>query len=294
MTLECRPPASVLSVPNFDVPAGACDCHVHIFGPYNRFPLDVDRSYTSPELPLEALFAMHDRLGIERAVLVLPTPYGTDNSSVIDALERHPDRLRAVVVLDSNVSDDQLDRLTSLGARGVRVNLLKAHGAAKFRNGISLEELQLLAPRLAERGWHAQIFVSVTDLPEIEERLLSLGLPLVFDHMGRPPRPDQLDSAGLHIIQRLLVEGRAWCKLSAADRNSVTGPPFEDVAGLAGSLIGANPDRVVWGSDWPHVAYFDKDTPDDGILLGLLSNWIPDAALRKQILVDNPARLYGW
>jgi len=294
MTRECKGPRAQSNLPRFVLPELTCDCHVHVFGPFDRFPLDEERSYTPPEASLADLIAFHDRMRIERSVIVLPTPYGTQNDSLLDALEHHPDRFRGIAVVSDETSESMLDRMTDLGVRGIRVNLLRSHGAATFRNGIGFVDLLRIAPRLAARGWHAQIFISAEDIAEIETKLLNLPLDIVFDHMGRPQKPEHHKLPGFETICRLLREERAWCKLSGVGRNSLIGPPYGDVDPIALKLIDANVNRLVWGSDWPHVAYFDKDVPDDGELLNLVARWLPDQQLRKKVLSENPARLYGF
>jgi predicted TIM-barrel fold metal-dependent hydrolase len=179
--------------------------------------------------------------------------------------------------------------------RGVRANLYRLNGHAVYRNGVGIEVLESLAPRLAARGWHAQIWVHAPDLPELAPRLRKLGVPLVIDHMGRMATSGGVENPGFRLLCELLAEGIAWTKISGADRNSVAGAPYLDVDPFAQALLRANSERVVWGTDWPHINYFaPKPVPDDGELLNLLARWIPDEKQRHQVLVTNPARLYGF
>jgi predicted TIM-barrel fold metal-dependent hydrolase len=295
MTRPCLPPRGAIEPVAFTLPRGACDAHAHVFGPFDRFPLADDRSYTPGEHPSDDFVAHLDRLGFERGVLVTASASGTDNGAVLQALERYPQRLRGVVVTTDETSDDELDRWHALGVRGVRANLFQRDGHAVYRNGVGLEALEALAPRLAERGWHAQIWIHAPDLPVLAPRLLALGVPIVVDHMGRMNADRGVDDPGFETLCRLVAEGRAWTKLSGADRNTVAGPPYADIDPFARALLEANPERLVWGTDWPHINYFDAaQVPDDGALVNLIARWIPDEAMRRRILVDNPAALYDF
>jgi len=265
-----------------------------VFGPYADFPLAEERSYTPAEQTGRDFIAYLDRMGLSRGVLVTASASGTDNRSVLAALAEYPDRLRGVAVPDPAVTEAELDHWSESGIRGVRVNLFRKEGHAVYRNGVGLETLEALAPRLAARGWHAQVWIHAPDLPELAPRLLKLGMPLVIDHMGRMDASRGVGDPGFQTLCRMLAEGQAWTKISGADRLSGTGTPYEDVDPLAKAVIAANIERIVWGADWPHIAYFDKPVPDDGDLLNLLARWLPDAAARRKVLVDNPATLYGW
>lgn len=295
MTRPCLPPLNSLAPLRFALPAGACDAHAHVFGPYSRFPLSEDRSYTPPENGVAQFVAHLDGLGLSRGVLVTASAQGDDNRNVLAALQAWPNRLRAVAVLRSDVSESDLDALAEAGVRGARFNLYQHDGQAVYRNGAGLDDFLALAPRLKARGWHAQIWVHAPDLVQLAPTLLAPGIDLVIDHMGRMSAARGVGDPGFQCLCRLLTEGKAWTKLSGADRNSATGSPFSDIAPFALALLGANADRLVWGSDWPHINYFEaRHVPDDGLLCNLLAQWMPDEALRRRILVDNPARLYGF
>jgi 2-pyrone-4,6-dicarboxylate lactonase len=292
MNRPCLGPAEPSAVP-FVMPADACDCHAHVFGPYARFPLADDRSYTPPESP-PARFIRHlDTLGFSRGVLVTASVYGTDNASLLDALVAYPERLRGVAVIAADITEQALDRLAEAGVRAARFNLFRQDGHAIYRNGSGLGALRSLAPRLAARGLHAQIWIHAPDLPELEPTLRDLPIGVVIDHMGRMSAARGFDDPGFQCLLKMLADGIAWTKLSGADRASVTGAPYDDAAPLARAILRANPERVVWGSDWPHVNYYDQ-TPDDAVLLAQLGQWLPDEKDRARILVDNPAKLYGF
>ena len=293
MTHSCLPPDPSPQALTFALPGGAWDSHAHVFGPYAAYPLADDRSYTPPEQPVDRYLRHLDGLGFAHGVLVTASATGTDNRSVIDALLHAPGRLRGVIVPAADSSDEQLDQWTAAGVRGVRVNLLRKAGQPVYRNGIGLEQLQRLAPRLASRGWHVQVWIHAPDLPDMAPALLQLGMPLVIDHMGRMNTDLGVDQPGFQALCRMLADGRAWAKLSGADRISVNGPPFADADPFALALIEANPDQLVWGSDWPHINYFQPPVPNDGLLLNRLARWLPDPELRRRVLVDNPARLYA-
>lgn len=295
MTRICLPPQAEYTAINFSVPAGACDSHVHIFGPFAQFPLAEDRSYTPQEFSPDQFIAHLDRIGFTRGVLVTASVCGTNNGSLLQGLEQYPDRLRGVVVPDINVSDRELDQWHALGVRGARFNLLQIDGKPMYRNGVGLEVLKKLAPKFAERGWHAQIWAHAPDLPELAPQLLSLGLPLVIDHMGRMNTSYGLNNPGFQFLCKLLAEGKGWAKISGADRIGNVKQAYQDVDPFAKALLAANPENVVWGTDWPHINYFDPAlVPDDGNLVNLLSRWIDGPQDLERVLVSNPARLYDF
>ena len=295
MTKPCLPPLAGITPVRFAMPPGACDSHAHVFGPYAQFPLAEDRSYTPVENPPERFIAHLDRLGFERGVLVTASSQGDDNSNVVAALRAYPQRLRAVAVVRADVSERELDDLAAAGVRGARFNLYKRDGHAVYRNGVGIDDFVSLAPRLKARGWHAQIWAHAPDLPELAPTLLKPGLDLVVDHMGRMGAARGTGDAGFQFLCGLLRDGKAWTKISGADRNTASGPPYADIAPFAQALLAANPERVVWGTDWPHINYFEAgQVPDDGVLANLLAQWMPDEALRTRVLVANPARLYQF
>ena len=295
MTRPCLPALAEPSTPRLALPAGACDSHAHVFGPYACHPLADDRSYTPPEYPGPDFIRHLDQLGLSRGVLVTASACGTDNGSVLAALQSNPDRLRGVAVADAQTPDAELDRWHAAGVRGLRFNLYQHGGQSVYRNGVGFDTLQALAPRMAERGWHAQIWIHAPDLVEMAPRLLALDVPLVIDHMGRMSTARGVSDPGFQQLCRMLAEGRAWTKISGADRNGAAGAPYADVDPFARALLAASDARVVWGTDWPHINYFEPaDMPDDGVLVDLLERWMPDPEQRRKVLVDNPAALYDF
>jgi predicted TIM-barrel fold metal-dependent hydrolase len=262
------------------VPPGACDCHVHIFGPPERYPLARDRAYTPPEASIEGLLALQKRLGFERVVIVQPSVYGTENSCTLDALRRLGPRARGVAVIDSSTPDEELEKMKGAGVRGVRVNLQTGGGGPAL-----IEEA---AARAAALGWHVQTFARIALL----RRLKPLPVPLVVDHFGLPESMEDVRYLAL-----LLRQGNSYVKLSGPHRLRM------DPGSVVRALLEANPERCVWGSDWPHpftrgardpstVQPFDPI--DDAAALERLHGWVGDAALFRKILVDNPARLYDF
>ncbi len=272
--------------PRFRPPAGTTDCHLHIFGPYARFPLQPNRSFTPPEALLADYERLMKTLGIERCVVVQPSPFGTDNSCTEDAVERLGPIARGVAVLGPDVEEATLKRLDRVGFRGVRLNLL-------FKGGVPIEAMEPLAKRLAPYGWHIQLLLDARTLPDLAPRLRALPVDIVIDHMGYMPVSVGMNSPAVDTMRRLLGEGRTWVKLSGSYAVTVDGPPYADAAPLARTLLEAAPDRCVWGTDWPHPAAKGV-MPDDAELLDLVPTWTDDAALQRKLFRDNPAVLYGF
>lgn len=271
--------------PTFEVPAGACDTHAHLFGPPARYPYRETRMYTPPPVTVEDYRRMLGVLGIERAVIV-HTAIHRDYQVTLDALRESQGRYRAIALPDVNISDRELETLNEAGFRGVRFN-------PYFNAQQELRPLEEIAARIKPFGWHLQFHLDARDLVELAPRLEKLPVEIVIDHLGHMPRASEIDHPGFKILLRMLRERRCWVKLSAPMRFEDPRPSYPNVAPCARALAEAGPDRVVWGSDWPHVL-FDGIMPNDGDLLDLLAAWAPDPALRKRILVDNPAALYGF
>lgn len=272
--------------PRLLAPAGACDCHNHVFGPADRFPYVADRQYTPPDAPLEKFLDLLDIMRIERAVIVQPSVYGSDNSCTEDAVARMAGRARAVAVVDPSISDAELNRLDAIGFRGVRFNLVHTGGST------SLEALETLSERVAPLGWHVQIYMRGAGLPDVEDRLLALPTDIVIDHMSHLDPTEDLTQPGFRSLQRLLAAGRAWVKLCPY-RYDHSGYPFVTAKALALELASARPDRLIWGTDWPHPDLPGGEMPNDGDLLDALDDWFgDDDALIRRILVDNPDALY--
>ena len=269
----------------FPMPAGACDSHAHVFT--GASALHPARAYTPSPAPLAAYRHMLTTLGLSRGVIVQPSVYGTDNRATLQAVAASEGSMRAVVVLPDDATPDQIAHLHAQGARGARINAL--HAEARERQTIARH-----AGMLADMGWHLQMLIDVSKFATLEGFVRSLPVPVVFDHMGHVPIAQGIDAPGFQSVRRLMAEGRAWAKLSAPYRlTAQTHPPYTDIAPFARALIAANPDHCLWGSDWPHP-FIPVDMPNDGALLDMLADWAPDPATRNRILVDNPARLYGF
>jgi len=262
--------------PGYVLPRGACDCHIHVLGPYDRHPLLETATVDPPEAPLAAYRRIVMPLGIERVVVVQPSMYRFDNRVTLGAVAELGDRARAVVVIDPEIDDAGLQDLHRQGARGVRLQKVAT-------GGLGFDQLERVAARVAPLGWHLQFWIDARDLPDLLPRLRRLKLPLVFDHAARILPDSGEDEPGFRALLGLLAEGRAWVKL---------GNPLHDVTvGRARALFAANPGRVVWGSDWPHCAW-RAVIADEGRLLADLAAWFPDPDQRRAVLADNPARLY--
>lgn len=284
MIRPCLGPRERTSRPHWRPPPGGADCHCHVFGPYAAYPLSPGRGYTPPEASVEWYLAMLATLGLERTVIVQPSVYGTDNRATLAAVAAiGAARARAVVVVDDDTDAAALAAMHAAGARGVRFNLVSGNGAPR-------EQLAAVAARIAPLGWHLQVFTR--ELATLAPALAGLPVPLVLDHMGGVVAAAGIASPDGQALLRLL-DGGAWVKLSGY--RSSAGAPYADVAPLARALLAAAPDRCLWGTDWPHPQFETPDqVPDDGQLLDLLGEWAPEEAARHAVLVDNPARLYGF
>ena len=287
--------------PRTVAPPGSCDCHTHVFGPAATYPFSPNRTYTPGDAAVGDLRALHAMLGLERVVIVHPSPYGTDNSCSVDAIQTLGDRARGVAVLDEATPFESLRALHDGGMRGARVNL-ETYGTVDPAE--AWRKLQATAELVAPLGWHVQIYAGIAVIEAIGDRLLDLPTPLVIDHFGRLSAARGVGQPGLDRLKRLLESGRVYLKLSGAHRISDV-PGYADVAPLARALIAANPDRLVWGTDWPHpgartggVRTLDMIEPfhpqDDGAALDRLGNWAGDDETLRRILVDNPVRLYDF
>jgi predicted TIM-barrel fold metal-dependent hydrolase len=292
MDAPCPPPREP-SRPLVAPPPNACDTHCHVFGPASRFPYAFDRSYTPPEAPLAKYLAMLGTLGFDRGALVQGSAHGRDNSAMLDALERHPDRLRGVAVADAGTPAAELRRWHALGVRGLRFNHFFRDGQLHYRGGVPLDAARTLAPVMQELGWHLQLWIDVKDLPDTIPILQSIGLPVVIDHMGRTDARAGTAAPGFQSLLRLVGDGGCWVKLSGAHRVSTAAPDYPDAKALHEALVAANPEQLVWGSDWPHPR-MESEMPNAGHLLDLFNEWTPDDAIRRRILVDNPAKLYSF
>jgi predicted TIM-barrel fold metal-dependent hydrolase len=287
---------------NFDVPAGACDCHTHIHGDPEKFPFFPGRVYTPELASPEEMTALHKALHIERVVIVTPSVYGTDNSATLFGIKARGATARGVAVIDDKTPESDLDAMNQAGFRGIRLNL--ATGGTSDPN-VGRQRFQTAVDRVKSRNWHIQMFTSLAMISAIKDLVATSPVPVVFDHFGGALGELGTAQPGFSDLLDLVKSGNAYVKISGAYRASKLGPDYPDVAPLAQALVAANADRIVWGSDWPHpnsvapVGGKPTDlTPlfqiDDGRLFNQLPVWAPDVAIRKKILVDNPARLYGF
>ena len=295
-------PSQPATAVNFDVPAGACDCHTHIHGDPEKFPFFAGRVYTPEPASPEEMSALHKALHIERVVIVTPSVYGTDNSATLFGIKARGATARGVAVIDDKTSESDLDAMGHAGIRGIRVNLATS---GVNDPGVGRKRLEAAIARVKGRGWHVQVYTNLALLSSIKDVLASSPVPVVFDHFGGADAALGLEQPGWADLVEAVKSGKGYVKISGAYRLSNKAPDYPDAVPFAKSLIAANPDRIVWGTDWPHpnsVTPPDKKpidvTPlfqiDDGRLLDQLPVWAPDAGIRKKILVDNPARLYGF
>jgi predicted TIM-barrel fold metal-dependent hydrolase len=286
----------------FDVPSGACDCHTHIFGDGRQFPWTAARVYTPEPASIAEMRSLHRALHMERVVVVQPSVYGTDNACTLDAVRQLGQRARAVAVIDERAPSSALDALDAAGVRGIRLNLATA---GQTDAGRARDRLLRSVEQLAGRNWHIQMYTAMAVIDAIRDRIAESPVPIVFDHFGGAQAALGTAQPGFDALLGLLRAGKAYVKISGAYRSSNAAPDYADVAPLAKALIAANPQRILWGSDWPHpdssIVAGRKATDiapllpiDDGRVLNQLAVWAPNPAQRRTILVDNPARLYGF
>lgn len=295
-------PAQPATAVNFEMPEGACDCHTHIHGDPEKFPFFAGRVYTPEPASPEEMAALHKALGIKRVVIVTPSVYGTDNSATLFGIKARGNDARGVAVIDDKTTESQLDAMKDAGFRGIRINLATSGVSDP---SIGRQRLVSAIERMKTRDWHIQMFTNLPLVTAIKDVVAAAPMPLVFDHFGGAEARLGLTQPGFSDLLDLVKAGKAYVKISGAYRASAQGPDYTDVTPFAQALIAANPERIIWGTDWPHP---DSVTPpgkkptevtplyqiDDGRLLNQLAVWAPDAAIRKTILVDNPARLYGF
>jgi predicted TIM-barrel fold metal-dependent hydrolase len=306
MTMQNRNALATAAQPstpvNFDVPAGACDCHTHIHGDPEKFPFFAGRVYTPEPASPEEMTALHKALHIERVVIVTPSVYGTDNSATLFGMKARGATARGVAVIDEKTPDGDLDAMNQAGIRGIRLNL--ATGGVNDPT-VGRPRFQAAVERVKSRNWHVQLFTSLSMISAIKDLVAASPVPVVFDHFGGARAELGPEQPGFADLVELVGSGKAYVKISGAYRASKLAPDYADAAPLARALIAANSDRIVWGTDWPHPNSVTPPgkkptdlTPlfqiDDGRLLNQLPVWAPDAAIRKKILVDNPARLYEF
>ena len=272
--------------PKLKAPPNACDCHMHIYD--SRFPVAPNAKLRPPDATVDDYRLLQKRIGATRNVVVTPSTYGTDNSCTLDAIAKLGATARGVAVVDTSVGDAELKRLDSLGIRGIQLNLV-------ITGATTLDMLEPLSKRVNDLGWHIQIQMLGDRIVENASLLRRLPSQIVFDHMGRIPEPAGVDHPAFALMLKLIDRGRTWVKLSSAYQDSKVGPPaYSDVSKVAKAYVNAAPERMVWGSDWPHPTEKADAKPDDAVLFDLLADWAPQEAVRNRILVDNPAALYRF
>ena len=285
----CQGPDPKTKKPNFKAPANSCDAHCHVFGPAAKFPFADERTYTPPDSPFEAFQELQRRLGLNRAVIVQATCHGTDNRATLDAIARSNGRYRGVAIVDQTFTDEQFEALNEGGIRGVRFSFARHIG-----NAPDFSLVKRVVARIAPLGWHLVLYMEASDIIENAETLEDLPVPVVIDHMGRVETKNGVGQEAFQLLLSLLKnQEEFWVKICGAERISSEGAPYHDALPFAQSLIEAAPDRVLWGTDWPHPN-IDGLMPNDGDLMNLLPLYAQDEDVLHRILVDNPARLYGF
>ena len=289
----CAPPDRHPRGPRTPFPALSCDTHAHIVGPAVRFPYVKERIYTPPDSTYDDYRALLTALGVQRAVLVQPSVYGADNAAMLDAMRRFGSGVRAVAVTDPSVSEAEIKALHEAGVRGLRLNVVDRR---ENKNVVPAAMLREVAKRIAPFGWHIELLVNVDEAKDFANAAADIPVPIVLGHLGYPKSGagHWTKHAAFADMLRLIDRGRCWIKLTGPYR--ITGSadvPYDDVDAAAHALVAAAPQRLVWGTDWPHVMK-KKPMANDGDMADLLERWIPDAKTRARVLVDNPAELYGF
>jgi D-galactarolactone isomerase len=281
------PFSSGTELPKLRAPAGATDCHIHFYD--DRFPAAASATLRPPNATIEDYRLFQQRIGTSRTVIVTPSTYGTDNRPSLEAAAKLGGSARVVAVVDNTVSDAELQQLADHGVRGIRFNLVQ-------KGATSLQMLELLAERVHDLGWHVQIHMLGDQILQAEDMLGRLPVPIVFDHLGRVPQPAGINHPSYKTILTLVDKGRAWVKVSGAYHDSKVGPPdYADTSAVARAFIKAAPERMIWGSDWPHPTVKElASKPDDAVLFDLLTAWTSDTAIVHKVLVENPQKLYGF
>lgn len=283
------------STPRFQLPAGAVDAHCHVFGPGAEFPFAAERKYTPCDAGKAQLFALRDHLGFSRNVIVQATCHGADNRAMVDACIASGGKARGVATVRRGIGDQELQQLHDAGVRGVRFNFVK-----RLVDFTPKDELMEIAGRIARFGWHVVIYFEAQDLPELWDFFTALPTKVVVDHMGRPDVGKPVDGEEFALFMKFMRENpQVWSKVSCPERLSVRGPralngereAYRDVVPFARRIVEEFPDRVLWGTDWPHPNLKDH-MPDDGLLVDFIPHIAPTAELQRKLLVDNPMRLY--
>jgi 2-pyrone-4,6-dicarboxylate lactonase len=287
----CAPPDPNPRKPRLVLPPLACDSHAHILGPASRYAYSPARTYTPPDALLPAYEHLLKTLGVARAALVQPSVYGTDNTAMLDAIKAAGAKFRGVAALANDISDRDIMRMHEIGVRGARLNIVDVKD--RQPGTLPLAQLNRLAQRIKPLGWHMELLMHVDEFPELDKMLGDFPVDTVYGHFGYVKTSQGIGNPGFRALLRLMGAGKAWVKLTGPYRISAQPLPHADTDVFARALIAAAPKQVVWGSDWPHV-HIKTPMPNDGDLCDLLGAWVPDETQRKQVLVDNPARLYGF
>ncbi len=287
MAILTQAPDAHPKAPRFRCPPGTVDSHIHLFGPAASYPFDPATFYISADALPETNIALQDKLGIARAVIVSGGGYGRNTRHLADTLARFPDRYRGVALVPDDIPAHEIARLTKLGVRGLRF-------MSSSRGGILPTISETVAARVNEHGWHVQFYPHGADIDEFAGRLLALPNTIVLDHFASIPVERGVDQPAMHTLKRMLDTGRVWIKLSGPMRCMPGDFPYAAVTPIARALVAHMPERLVWGTDWPHVNMDGRGMPNDGDLVDMIPEWITDTATRQKILVDNPNRLYGF
>jgi 2-pyrone-4,6-dicarboxylate lactonase len=287
MTKSIAAPDPNTRTPKFRPPPLACDAHCHVFGPGAKFPYDPKAAYHPPDAPFASLQGLHKKLGLERAVIVHASCHGPDMRATLDAIARSGGKYRGTAIIDESYADKDFQKMHDGGIRGVRFNFVK-HLGGRPDMGFFAKTVE----RVKAMGWHLILHLDADDLIEFRELFMKIPVPMVIDHMGRVKAADGLDAPAFKTLLGFMRQETFWVKVCGAERVSSMGPPFTDAVPFARALIEAAPDRILWGTDWPHPNV--KWMPNDGDLVDLFPLMAPTPELQKKILVDNPARLYGF
>ncbi|HET7851104.1 MAG TPA: amidohydrolase family protein [Pseudolabrys sp.] len=271
--------------PAFKLPPLSCDAHCHVFGPASKFPYAPNRRYTPEDAPKEMLASLHAHLGIDRAVIVQASCHGKDNAAMLDCIASDPARYRGVAIVDDSFTDADFDRLDRGGVRGVRFNFVKHLGGAPD-TGV----FDRVMDRIKGRGWHVVLHLDAPDIAPLSGMIRQLPVPFVIDHMGRVPGQGGVDQPALRELLELARLENCWIKVCGSERISM--PPYAEAVPIAHAIVSANPDRVLWGTDFPHPN--PTHEADEADLVDLVPQFAPDSSLQRRLLVDNPARLYGF
>jgi 2-pyrone-4,6-dicarboxylate lactonase len=276
------------SKPKYKPPPGAVDAHNHVFGPETIFPYAPERKYTPCDAPKEKLFALRDFLGLDRNVIVQASCHSKDNRALVDALDSSNGKAKGIAFVGEEVADDELQWMDKAGVKGVRFNFIK-----RLVDSTPKDVLQRIATRVAKLGWHIVIYFEHADLEEMEPFLKSLPTIIVFDHMGCPNVREGVNGRNFqNWLKALDANNKTWItKVTCPERFTIAGPPYDDVVPFARAIVERFPDRVLWGTDWPHPN-MPKEAPDDGVLVDMIPKIAPTAELQRKLLVDNPMRLY--